>query len=74
MELNKIPLKVEIPVFIPDEEVEKFILFQKFYQPFMLMIEKGVFDQKNATISLDFDKFGVLRSIRRSDFLFTNRK
>lgn len=64
---------IKIPIFLPNEEAKKFLLFQQYYLPFMLMVEKGVFDQKNATVSLDFDKNGVLRSIRRADFLYTER-
>jgi len=79
MELNKNAemtgnsLPKQIPVFMPDEEVAKFLLFQQYYEPFVLLIEKKVFEQKNATISLDFDKFGVLRAIRRQDFLYSSR-
>ncbi len=73
----KIPGNVipeQIPVFMPDADVKRFLVFQEYYQPFVLMIEKEVFKQKNATILLDFDRFGVLRTIRRQDFLYTSRE
>lgn len=68
---NFIPEK--IPVFIPDVEAKQFLIFQQYYEPFVLLIEKKVFEQKNATVSLDFDKLGVLRAIRRQDFLYSSR-
>jgi excinuclease UvrABC helicase subunit UvrB len=73
MEITKDKLPAQIPVYLPDEEVKKFMVFQEFYVPIVLMIESDVFKQKNATILLDFDKLGVLRSIRREDMLYTSR-
>ena len=76
METNKTPgnfIPELIPVFIPDDQAKQFLIFQQYYEPFVLLIEKKVFEQKNATISLDFDKFGVLRAIRRQDFLYSSR-
>jgi len=72
MEIKKIPVEV-IPIYIPDDQAKQFLIFQQYYEPFVLLIEKKVFEQKNATISLDFDKFGVLRAIRRQDFLYSSR-
>lgn len=63
-----------IAIFIPDEDAKKFLLFQEHYDIFTLLLEKGVFTNKNATILLDFDKFGELKSIRRNDFLFSTRE
>lgn len=73
METTKPKLPEKIPVYLPDAEVKQFMVFQEFYAPIVLMIESDVFKQKNATILLDFDKFGVLRSIRREDMLYTSR-
>jgi hypothetical protein len=63
----------EITIFLTEEEATKFVLFQKHYSDFMLMIEKGVFDQKNATIMLDYDSNGVLQTIRRNDFMYSKK-
>lgn len=63
----------KIPVFIPDEDAKRFLLFQKHYDVFNLLLERGVFDQKNCAISLHFDKFGVLQTIQRADFLYSKR-
>lgn len=64
----------EITIFATDETAKQFIAFQKHYDVFMLLMEKKVFEQKNATVSLDFDKFGALKAIRRNDFLFTTKE
>lgn len=65
--------KVKIPIFIPDEEARKFIVFKKYYDTFSLMIEKNVFETKNGSISLHFDRNGILQSIQRSDILYSKR-
>lgn len=70
---DKLVNSEKIPIYILDAEAKKFLVFQQYYEPIALLIDKKVFEQKNATISLDFDKFGVLRSIRRQDFLFSSR-
>lgn len=62
-----------IAVYIPDEEAKKFLIFQQYYQPIGLLIDRKVFEQKNATISLDFDNLGMLQTIRRNDFLYSKR-
>lgn len=61
----------EIAVYIPDEDAKKWLLFQQYYEPFNLLAEKQVFEQKNATILLDFDHFGKIQAIRRNDFLYS---
>jgi len=66
-------METKIPVFMPDEEVKQFLIFQKHFEPISLLVNNGVFEQKNATILLDFDKDGVLKSVRRQDFLFSAR-
>jgi len=65
--------KIEVAVYLPDEDVKKFILFQKHYELFSLLLVKGVFEQKNAAISLHFDQNGVLQTIQRADFLYSRK-
>lgn len=67
METNK------VAIFVADPDVTKWLLFQQFYDPFTLMVEKQVFGQKNATILLDFDHLGILQTIRRNDFLYSRK-
>ena len=53
----------KIAIYIPDDEAARFLLFQKHYDAFNLLFEHGVFDVKNGTIELNFNKNGVLSSI-----------
>lgn len=66
-------METKIAIYIPDEEAKKFILFQKYFDPFSLLVEKKVFEQKNASISLHFDNQGILQSINREDILYSKR-
>lgn len=65
--------KIEIAVYMPDEDAKKFIVFQKYYQPISLLVEHNVFEQKNAAISLNFDHLGILQTIDRKDILYSKR-
>lgn len=62
-----------IPIFIPNEEAKRFLIFQQYYEPVSLLIDKKVFEQKNATVLLDFDHLGILQSVRRNDILYSKR-
>lgn len=59
-----------IPIYIPDEEAKQFLLFQKHYDLFNLLLERGIFDQKKSIISLYFDHTGTLTKIQRDDNLY----
>lgn len=65
--------KIEVAVYLPDEDAQKWLLFQEHYDLFNLLLNKGVFNQKNAAISLHFDQFGNLSTIQRSDFLYSKK-
>ena len=65
--------KIEVAVYIPDADATKWLLFQQYYEPFTLLAERHVFEQKNATILLDFDHLGILQNIRRNDFLYSRK-
>lgn len=60
----------EITVYLDEETAKKFVLFQKHFDVFNLMLERKVFEQKGATLLLHFDKFGQLRNISRQDVLY----
>lgn len=66
-------LKKAIPVFIPDEELQKYLIFKANYNEICLLIEKGVFKQQSAAVTLNFDHKGVLQTVERRDFLFNRR-
>ncbi len=63
----------KIPVYMPDEDAKKYLVFVKYYDPITLLIEKRVFEQKNARIILHFDDWGILQKINREDNLFNRR-
>lgn len=63
----------KIAVYIPDEDAQKFLLFQQYYDVFSLMVESGVFDIKNGSAALHFDKNGELLAINRADILYSKR-
>lgn len=63
----------EVTVFLTPIDAELFKKFQKHHALFKLLIEKGVFDQANANIMLNFDASGTLGSIERHDILYSTR-
>jgi hypothetical protein len=74
METTKTQMdKIEVAVYLPDEDAKKFLLFQQHYDLFSLLLERGVFDQTKSSIILDFDHHGTLQSIRRNDFLYARQ-
>jgi len=65
--------KIEIAVYLADEDAQKWMLFQEHYELFCLLLKRGVFNQKNAAISLHFDQDGLLSTIQRADFLYSRK-
>lgn len=63
----------KIAVYIPDEDAEKFLLFQRYYGTFSIMLDSGVFEIKNGSAALHFDKNGNLLAINRADILYSKR-
>lgn len=63
----------KIAVYIPDAEAEKFLLFQRYFEQFSLLVENGVFEVKNGSVALHFDKNGELMAINRADVLYSKR-
>lgn len=63
----------EITIFLTPVEAIEFRNFQKYYTEFMLLVNKGVFDQKNGAVTLHFDNNGILQTIQRSDFLYSRK-
>lgn len=55
------------------EDVEKFKLFQQYYDTFTALVEAKVFEQKTASITLNFDHDGVLQTIERKDMMYSKR-
>tara|TARA_R110000868_G_scaffold86958_1_gene243522 strand:- start:11671 stop:11889 length:219 start_codon:yes stop_codon:yes gene_type:complete len=63
----------KIAVYIPDEEAQKFLLFQRYYEQFSLLVDSGVFDVRNGSVVLHYDKSGGLMAINRADVLYSKR-
>ena len=63
----------KVAVFIPDAEAAQFLLFQKYYEPFSILLDANVFTQRNAAITLNFDNNGILQVVERKDRLYSRR-
>lgn len=63
----------QIPVFMETKDAELFLQFQRHYDIFALLVERRVFEQKSAAITLHFDNKGHLRTIARADVLFSDK-
>ena len=66
-------MKDQIALYIPDEEAKKFLLFQEHYDRFTLMLEHGVFDVRNGSVTMHMDKNGAIKAINRLDVLYSAR-
>ncbi len=60
----------EITVYLDDQQAKMFVLFQEQYENIALMLKSKVFEQKGATITLNFDTLGKIKNIKRSDVLY----
>ena len=60
-------------ITLNDEDAKKFVMFMAHYDTIATMIDRGVFDQKKAAITLHFDHNGVLQTIQRSDFMYSKQ-
>lgn len=63
----------EVNIFLTPLDAELFKKFQKHHQLFKLLVEQGVFDNKNANIMINFDVNGEIGSIERHDILYSKR-
>jgi hypothetical protein len=65
--------RIEVAVYMPDAQAKQFILFQQHYEPFLVMVDNGVFAIRNGSATLNFDSQGVLQAIQRNDYLYSRR-
>ncbi len=63
----------KVAIYIPDEEAKKFLLFQEYYSEFCLLLSAGVFKIRNGSAVIHFDKKGEIKTINRSDVLYSAR-
>ena len=60
-------------ITLSDEDAKKFVMFMEHYDTIKILIDRGVFDQKKAAITLHFDHNGVLQTLQRADFLYSKQ-
>lgn len=64
----------DITIFLTPIDAERFKDFQRYYELFNFLLDKKVFEQKGASIVLNFDHLGNIGSITRSDVLYLSTK
>lgn len=64
----------EVTIFLTPIEAERYKQFLQHYSTFNFLLEKKVFEQKGATITLHFDYKGDIGSITRADVLYLSNK
>lgn len=62
--------KIEVAIYLPDAEAQKWLLFQQYYEPFNILATSNVFSVRNGSVVLHFDADGVLQAINRADYLY----
>lgn len=65
--------QIEVAVYMPDAQAQKFLLFQEHYEPFTVMLDSGVFSIRNGSATLHFDSTGTLQTIQRADYLYSRK-
>lgn len=63
----------EVTIILTTPEAVMFREYQKDYELFNLLKSHGIFNQKNASITLNFDHNGILQNIQRQDFIYSKR-
>lgn len=58
-------------VELTTKDAERFMQFMRHYDKFAVLLESGFFEQKKATIAVNIDHNGDIKSIQRADFLFS---
>lgn len=64
----------DITIFLTPVEAERFKDFQRYYELFNFLLDKKVFEQKSASIILNFNHLGNIGSITRNDVLYLSDK
>lgn len=65
--------QIEVAVYMPDAQAQKFLTFQEYFEPFSVMLESGVFAIRNGSATLHFDNAGTLQTIQRADYLYSRK-
>jgi len=65
--------KENIPVYMPDADAAKFLLFQEHYDAFCLLVDSGVFNVRNGSVTIHMDNDSSIKAINRLDVLYSHR-
>lgn len=63
----------EVTIILSTPEAELFKSFNQFHATFALMVQKGVFDVKNGSVTMHFNGNGEIQRIERKDDLYNFR-
>lgn len=69
--MNKIMNNVNI--IMTPEELEKFKMFLQHYEIISVLLESNAFNQKSASVILNFDHLGTLQDVKREDTLYIKK-
>lgn len=61
------------PIYLSDNDIERFKAFLEHYALFNLMLDRGVFNVKNGSVIMDFDRNSTLQTIRFTGFMYSKR-
>ncbi len=70
---SKKTMNEPLTIFIEPIDVNRWKLFQQYYDPFATIVQANVFDIRNGFARLHFDNTGTLQVIEREDQIY-NRK
>lgn len=59
-------------VYLTDDVAEKFKTFQQYFIPFNVLLDARFFEQRAVTLTTRIDKEGVIKSIVRTDLLYSD--
>lgn len=62
-----------VKISLHKEDAERFKKFLEHYEKFNLLLDRGVFEVKNGSVVLDFDKNSVLQTIRLTGYMYSRR-
>lgn len=65
--------KIEVAVYLPDEQAKMFLLFQEHYDKVSVLLKSGAFSVKNGSVVMHFDQDGSLKAVNRADYLYSQQ-
>lgn len=59
-----------VTIILDEKEALKYKQFLEYYDIFSLLLDKKVFNQKSAALTINFDNKGKIGTITRNDVLY----